>query len=101
MFTANTWILWCKYKNADVHLAELKITFANLLANAGKDPSAVTRHDRLSIEANNIRKLGPKENKPCSAIRFDSVGHWPVIRNSCSRCLFNKCFELTYFKCDK
>ena len=39
----NAWILWCKYKNADVHLVDFKLVIANLLANAGKDPSAVTR----------------------------------------------------------
>ena len=74
MVIVNAWILWRKYKNADVHLVDFKLAIANLLANAGKDPSAVTRRGRPSIETNN-RKPGPKVNKPHSAIRFDSVGH--------------------------
>ena len=100
MVTVNAWILWCKYKNADFHLVDFKLATANLLANAGKDPSAVRRHGRPSIETNN-RKPGPKVNEPHSAIRFDSIGHWPVIRNTRSRCQRNNCSELTYFKCHK
>ena len=59
MVIVNAWILWRKYKNADVHLVDFKLAIANLLANAGKDPSAVTRRGRPSIETNN-RKPGPK-----------------------------------------
>ena len=75
MVIVSAWILWCKYKNDDVHLVDFKLTITNLQAGAGKDPSAVTRHGRQSIESNNIRKPGPKVKKPLSAIRFDSVGH--------------------------
>ena len=101
MVIVNAWILWCKYKNADVHLVDFKLAIANLLANSGKDPSAVTRCGRPSIETNNIRKPGPKVNKPHSAIRFDSVGHGPVIQDNRSRYQHNNCSELTFFKCDK
>ena len=79
MVIINAWILWHKYKNADVHLVDFKLAIANLLANAGKDPSAVRRRGRLPIGTNNVRKPGPKVSKPHSAIRFDSVSHWPVI----------------------
>ena len=75
MVIVNAWILWRKYKNADVHLVDFKLAIANLLANAGKDPSAITRCGRPVIETNNIRKPGPKVNKPHSAICFNSVGH--------------------------
>ena len=101
MVIVNAWILWRKYKNADVHLVDFKLAIANLLANAGKDISAVTKRGRPSIETNNIRKPGLKVNKPHSAIRFVSVGHWPVIRDNRSRCQHNNCSEVTYFKCDK
>ena len=84
MVIANAWILWRKNKNTDAHLVDFELAITNLLANAVKDPSAVTRHGRPSIETNNIRKPGPKANKSHSAIRFDSVGHWPVIRDNCS-----------------
>ena len=84
MVIANAWILWRKNKNTDAHLVDFELAITNLLANAVKDPSAVTRHGRPSMETNNIRKPGPKANKSHSAIRFDSVGHWPVIRDNCS-----------------
>ena len=101
MVIVNAWILWRKYKNADVHLVDFKLAIANLLANAGKDPSAITRCGRPLIETNNIRKPGPKVNKHHSAICFDSVSHRPVILDNHSRCQRNNCSELTYFKSDK
>ena len=75
MVIVNAWILWCKYMNADVHSNDFKLTISNLLANASKDPSTITRQDEPSIETNNIRNSGLKGNKPYSAIRFDRVGH--------------------------
>ena len=101
MVIVNARILWCKYKNFDVHLVDFKLAIANLLGNADKDLSAVTRRGKPSIKTNNIRKSGPKVNKHHSSIRFDSVGHWAVIRDNRSRCQHNNCSELTYFKCDK
>ena len=71
----NTWILWGHYKSADVHSVDFKLAIANLQANAGKGPSAVTRHGRPSFETSNIRKPGPELNKRHYAIHFDSVGH--------------------------
>ena len=85
MVIVSAWMLWRKYKNADVHLVDFKLGIASVLANAGKDPSAVTRRGRPSVETNNIRKPAPKVNKPHSALRFDSVGHGPVIRDNRSR----------------
>ena len=82
MVIVNVWILLRKYKNADFHLVDFKLTTANLLANVDEDPSAVARRGRPSIETNDIRKPGLKVNKPHSAIRFDTVGHWPVIQDS-------------------
>ena len=99
--TINAWILWRKYKNADVHLVDFKLAIANILTNAGKDPSGVTRRGRPLIETNNLRKPGPKVNKPHSAICFDSVGHWSVIQDNRSRCQHNNCSGLTYFNCDR
>ena len=75
MVIVSAWILWGKYKNAGVHSNVFKLTIANLLAIASKDPSTKTRQGRPSIENNDIRKSGSKGSKPHSPIRFDSVGH--------------------------
>ena len=87
-------IMLHKNKNLDVHLVGFTFTINNLLANTGKDPSAITRRGRPSIEISNTRKPGPKVNKLHTAIHFDSVGQRQVIQDSCCRCQHHKCLEL-------
>ena len=76
MVIVNAWILWRNYKNADIHLANFKLT----IMDAGKHPLAVTWCGRLSHETNNIRKLSSKVNKAHSTICFKSVDPWQFIR---------------------
>lgn len=58
------WILWRRYQNLNIALVDFELNVANLLAYAGKDPSATRKRGRSSLETIDLLKPDPKIINP-------------------------------------